>query len=370
MSKLVTNKVSFLSALQIASKAIGSNPIIPLYNNIRLDVNGEDVKMTSTDFELSIQVNISNAKGDKFITAVPAKLTTDFVNTLQDEKLSIKFDSNKQTIFVKTSHSTNTIKCINADDYPELPPIKKFLLKVSAGELKKAIVRTSFCASSDENKPALTGIHLVVQASKLTLATVDGFHLATQEIKAKRYGKSKTMVDAIIKASTLNIVSRILDDDGDVSIDIRETNVVFNSENVCVSVQKIDGNFPDVDTMKKSVSKSDTVTTIPTLQLLGACKQVHLFTGEKNQSTLTITKDSIELSAISSEKGESKFKVDGTVKGKGISIGINILMLKQFLEVCDTEEVSIEFTEPNRPMLFKMQNDETYNHIIMPIMPS
>jgi len=364
--KLKTSKAELLKALQTASKAVHPKPIIPLFSNILLEVDGDSAKLSATNFEISIRVNIPGVKGGKFSTCIPAKLMTELVSTMRAEEIGLEFKSQTNELVVKTKSNTNVVKCIAPDDFPQTPTINKPAIKTDAIKFKKSISRVSFCAKSD-NQSVLSGVQMKIEGNKLILFAVDGLHLSYDETEiGKKQKFIKGDIEAVIKADTLDTVAKILDENGEVAIEITDKAILFNSENIVVVVQRLDGNFPPYDKLLAPIKNTETSVIAPTLDLLQACKVVELFSDD-NKVSFTTKGMMVEMSSTSAQRGNGKMEIVSQVSGAAISINLSVIYLKQFLEICDDEEAVIEFINPLKPVLLKMNGNKNFKHIIMPI---
>ena len=82
---------------------------------------------------------------------------------------------------------------------------------------------------------------------------------------------------------------------------------------------------------------------------------------------LTIKKDKIIVSANSPAVGEDNAEVEAKVSGEENEIAFNAKYLLDVLSIVNTEEMIFEMTGPLNPGVFKIKNDDSFLHLIMPI---
>jgi len=75
----------------------------------------------------------------------------------------------------------------------------------------------------------------------------------------------------------------------------------------------------------------------------------------------------VKLLSSSKEKGNSAIDLSAVVTGNSLSVGINVFFMREFLEVCKTEEVVIQFINEKSPIVFRMKDFDSHYHIIMPM---
>ena len=78
-------------------------------------------------------------------------------------------------------------------------------------------------------------------------------------------------------------------------------------------------------------------------------------------------KDSIKLSAESSQVGSQETIVDAKTEGELIEISFNYKFLEDFLRVVEGEEVIMEFNSSSSPGVFTDPKDANFLHLIMPV---
>jgi len=363
---LTVNKSEFLKALQTVSKAVNPKPIIPLFSNILLEVEGDNARLSGTNFEIGISANIGITNGGSFTTAIPAKLITDFIGALSPEIIEMKFDKVHQSILIETETSKNSIKCVNADDFPSVPSVEN-PITVNSTLFKEAIGRVAFAASQNTDRTPLDGVLIEASDNKLIMFATDGFHLSYEELAFGEHELPLPELHAIIRASNLETIARIIDEDKEIFISSpkESNNIRFNIEGLNIVAQKLDGNFPDYRMLEPKTPT--TSISISTLTLLRSCKQLELFAGNNGLVKVSIEGMNVELSTTAKEKGESKINLVIIVNGMPITIGVNVFFLHEFLEICKTPDILIDFTGANAPVLLKMKDFDSYYHIIMPI---
>jgi DNA polymerase III sliding clamp (beta) subunit (PCNA family) len=144
---------------------------------------------------------------------------------------------------------------------------------------------------------------------------------------------------------------------------------MFHAGKIDIVSQLLSGNFPDHKLVKKSIGKATTTITMSTVDLFRACRQLKIFTVEKGSgsSLLDVTGTIVRYSITTQDKGDADVTLSAMKEGKDISIGINVHLLYQFLETCKTEQVRIEFSTKQAPILLAMDGYKNFWHVIMPV---
>ena len=87
-----------------------------------------------------------------------------------------------------------------------------------------------------------------------------------------------------------------------------------------------------------------------------------------NVVKITVKKDSLEISAESTQSGSQETQVDAKVDGRGgLKIAFNYRFLEDFLNVVKGDEVQIELSSSNSPGIFIDPKERDFLHLIMPV---
>ena len=68
--KFSINRASFIKALNIVQRAISSKTTIPIWTGLKLDVTGNNIMLTGSNADISIQTTISGDNPDNDLKLV------------------------------------------------------------------------------------------------------------------------------------------------------------------------------------------------------------------------------------------------------------------------------------------------------------
>jgi len=238
------------------------------------------------------------------------------------------------------------------------------------------IDQVTFAASSDENRPTLTGVEVTLQPDMVQMAATDGYRLSVRTL-AIEGGPSKTTV--IVPAKSLGEVARISADADEAQpvqclVTPKRNQVLFamiGSENAGVQrvelvSELIDAKYPDY---RATIPKTYTTrTTVDTDALLKAVRVALLFARDNaNRVQLAIKTGSITIDATSAESGDNVSDLAATVDGPDITIWFNAKYMMDVMSQIDTPQVAIETTQPTRPGTLRPVDGVDFLHNLMPM---
>jgi DNA polymerase-3 subunit beta len=333
------------------------------------------LRLSATNLEMGITCWIAARIEDEGSTTIPARTFVDLVNTLPGEQVSLNLDASTQTLNVRSGTSTNDIKGIDSQEFPPMPvPDMDGAVQLNVADFKETVHQVAFAASTDEARPVLMGVLVIVENDQITMAAADGFRLSVRN--ATLAASAPESVNVIIPARALSELARIaVEGDEPISMVVPKGRgqVVFRAKDVELVSQLIDGTFPDYQQIIPRGYKSRTL--VSTASLLKACKQAEIFAREgTNVARLDIKPaqgemepSEVEISATSEETGKNETIVEATVDGSGVLIAFNVKYLREALEVINTPNVALETSAANAPGVVRPVGEDDFLHVIMPM---
>jgi DNA polymerase III subunit beta len=360
--------------LGIVARAVSSRSTLPVLNNILLATDQSRLKLSATDLTIGITTWIGAKVDEEGTTTVPAKLLTEFVNSLPPERIDMELNVRTQTLNLKCSRFESNIKGLDAQDFPLIPSAgADNKVTLEPGVLRAIINQVAFAAATDESRPVLTGVLARFDDGKLTLAAADGFRLSVRTGNVSS-GKSPA-ASVIIPARALIELSRIIGDDEEhveVTITKNRNQAIFHTSQSELVTQLVEGSYPDVLALVPKAHSTRTV--VGTVDLQKAVRLASLFARDaSNIVRITIepggdlTPGRMVVSATSAEMGDQVGEIDATVNGPAIEIAFNAKYLSEVLNVMDAAQVAIETNSPDKPGIFKPVGSDDFVHVIMPM---
>ena len=246
-------------------------------------------------------------------------------------------------------------------------------IQINVNDLKEMIHQVVFAASTDEARPVLTGVQMVVEGNKITLSAADGFRLSVRSSNLSATGSSS--INAIIPARALSELARIAPD-GDQAVTMvippGRGQVIFRMKDIELVSQLIEGAYPDLTQVIPRSSKTRTVLTTSTF--LKACKQAEIFAREGSHiARIAIKPNSedepgmVEITGQSEQTGSNLTVVDATIDGSPLVIAFNVRFLREVLDVVRTPNVALETNTETSPGIIRPVGEDDFLHVIMPM---
>ncbi|MFO7167545.1 MAG: DNA polymerase III subunit beta [Chloroflexota bacterium] len=361
--------------LAIVGHAVAGKSTLPVLSNILLATDDGRLKLAATNLEIGITCWIgAKIEGEGAIT-VPAKLLTDVVSSLPNDKITLTLDARTQTLNLTCARFETNIKGIEAEEFPVIPTVADRAPSVSfpPDVLREAIDQIAFAAATDDTRPVLTGVLMRIRGNRVVLASADGFRLAQRTIELPEPVAESH--ELIIPARALSELARIIGDvEGTVDLTVTPGGgqVLFHTENIDLVSRLIDGKYPDIERVIPTSHLTRTV--LDTQELAKAVKLASYFaTASANIVRLTLEPGGelgpgkLLISANAAEVGDNKGAIDGMVHGEGGQIALNVKFLSDAIGAIKTPQIALETQTPQNPAVFKPVGADGYIHIVMPM---
>ncbi|GMA69901.1 DNA polymerase III subunit beta [Leuconostoc litchii] len=368
------NRSAFIKALNDVSRAISSRTTIPILTNIKLVLNDEELVLTGSNADISIETTIpqSDTSTQLVITTpggitLPATFFINIVKRLPNDSMTLTVEGLRATI--TSGASSFTINGQDVQNYPQLPEMDDVQsLSVSAAQLVDIISQTKISASTQESRPILTGIHLELTGNSVKAVTTDS-HRLSQRIVHLTGTDADVDANVIIPAKSFNELQALLEGQDRVEIKFSTNQAVFDLGHTTFYSRLLEGNYPETDRLIPT--ESTTQITIEASSLLGAIDRASLLSHESRNNVvqLSLTSGNAVLTGTSQEVGQVTEELNATsVEGDDLEISFNPDYVRDALRVFNGKKVAIKFTSNLRPFTLTPEG-ETDNKQLQLITP-
>lgn len=361
--------------LSIVGRAVASRSSLPVLSNVLLSTDEGRLRLAATNLEIGINCWVGAKIEEDGATTVPARLLTDFVNSLPSGQIDMDLSVRTQSLNLRCARFEANIKGIDAQEFPVVPTAEgsEESIELEAETLRQMIGRVVFAAATDESRPILTGVLATFEGDRLTMAAADGYRLSVQSMPLGKAVAEK--ISVIVPARALTELARISADQEDpiqVFITPNRNQVLFHMRDVDLVTQLIEGRFPDYRQIIPSAHSNRAVIDVDSF--LKASRVSHLFARDAaNIVRLEMAPGDdlmpgrLTLAATSNELGDNVGQLDATVDGESIEIAFNAKYLIDVLSVLNAAQVALETSSASSPGVLRVLGEEDFVHVIMPM---
>ena len=361
-----------LKNLSSISGVITSNPVVPILENLLFEIENGNLLITASDLQTSVMVELQVESKENGSVAIPAKILIDTLKNLPEQPVTFSIDENNYNIEINSDNGRYKLAGENSADFPKVPEISDgYSFTVNANILALAIGNTIFSTSTDELRPAMTGVFFRLSSNSCTFVSTDG-HRLVKYIRTDISG-DEVDHDMIIPRKSLNLLKTIIpsDDKNDINIEFNASNAFFSNDNIKLVCRLIDERYPDYE----NVIPSDNSNSIEVdkSEILSSLKRISIYANKTtNQVRLKVSGSEILISAEDLDfSNEANERISCEHDGDDIEIGFNAKFLIEILSNIHSDKVIFKLSEPNRAGLVlpeDIEDEEDLTMLVMPVM--
>jgi DNA polymerase-3 subunit beta len=350
--------------VQTTGRAVSSRSSLPILGHLLIRSEDDRLRIAATDHEIGMECTVQSSVEEHGDLTVPARIFTEVLSALPDADVQISVDESN-VVNLKCGVSDYTILGLPAEDFPMLPDVKdESAFRVEKALLREGIKRTIFAVSTEEARPQLTGILLILDEEGIRLISTDTHRLCMQILPVI---DSHGTAQAIVPQRAMAELSRLLtDDEGEVSVSVSGSQILFKMENVSLVSRLIEGQFPNYE--RVIPGEHDRKLSLPTSDFLHSIRRAAIVARENSNRAILRTVDGkLVVTAESGSVGRAYEEVEVIKEGDDVEMAFNAKYLLDVLNVMDFEAVDFELTGSLSPGVIKGQGSDDYLYVIMPM---
>ena len=308
-------------ALQKIINVIPSKSTIEILYNVLLIAEESKLKIIATDLEITQIAWCESKINETGSIALPGKLLSDILREMPETELDFSIDTNLK-IDIKSNFGEYKLSGQNKNDFPNIPVIEQEQnITIKNAAFKRMIEKTIFACSTDNLRPALTGVYCQIFNDQFRMVSTDGHRLVkviNTEFKSPDFQR-----DVIIPTRALNFVARNLEEKGEQKITLGQNHVLFTFENTMIYTRIIGEPYPDYDRVIPVDNSKELL--IDRDALMSSIKRVSLFSNPlSSQIRINISENKLNIYAQDVDfGGEAQETVDCQYSSPEIELAYN-----------------------------------------------
>lgn len=337
-----------------------------ILNNLLLAAENNSLTFSTTDLELGIETTIEAevVKEGKF--TVPSRLFYEFIQASNEPRITGRVTDNA-SLALTGQQSQVKIRGLDASEFPALPfQDSEPLFQIKAPALKEAIDFVSYAAAIDDTRPALAGFYLRIDSDQFIIVATDSYRLVERKMKTATPAAKPAAV--IVPRRTMTELARlIVDQAGDISVIVGENQIQWRWGNTRVVSRLIEGNYPQYQSIIPNEYR--TRVTAHVGDFAAALKLSQLFAREAgNIITLHIVPgQGMTVEAAANQRGEATHQFTAIAEGEELKVTFNVKYLLDALATMGADNVFLEFSGADRPVLLRPANTTEALALVMPL---
>lgn len=366
--KFIVSSSALLKQLSSINGVVTNNPVVPILENFLFEINNSTLTITASDLETSMITELPVEAKENGRIAAPAKILLETLKNLPDQPVTFTIDEETYTIEISSSNGRYKLSGENATDFPRVPVVQGAnAIDLPSNILARAINKTIFAVSTDELRPAMTGIYVQLRFDSVTFVATDGHRL----LRYRRTDVATTQEASLIiprKAFTL-LKSTLPSEATAVRMEFNQSNAFFSFDNIRMICRLIDERYPDYENVipvqnpnKLVIDRQDLLSSVKRISIYSN-KTTHQIRLKLNGSELQVSAEDLDFSNEANERLTCQYE------GEDMEIGFNARFLMEMLNNLDSDEITFKLSTPNRAGLLMPIVNEDSENVLMLVMP-
>ncbi len=364
--ELVVRKNELLRELQLFQGIVERKNTIPILANVLIEAKGNEILMLATDLEVALRSRCAATVAKSGSLTLPAKKLFEIVKALPETDVRIEEDKNG--VKVAADRFDSRMQTLPREDFPTLPEATgKGRASLPRNALKEMVAKTQFAITGEDTRYFLNGAKFVLKPDSLTLVATDGHRLALVEVKHD-VGITQEVGVILPKKTLLELGKLLAEGEGDILFESGENHLFFEVGGRMLISRMIDGQFPAYERVIPKGNDKD--IEFERERLTNAVKRVALLSNERSRAVkFEIEKGKVEVTSSSSEFGEAREQIPVDYPGTAMTISFNAQYVLDFLNVVETDIVSLSLKDEVSQAVMKPVGAQGYDYtyVIMPM---
>lgn len=366
--KFIVSSSLLSKQLQQISGVINSNTVLPILEDFLFVVSKNELTVVATDLETVMKITLEVEAKESGKVCIPARILLDSLKNIAEQPLTFNINTDSYAVEITSDNGKYKVMGENPENFPKEPSADQTTsFTMASASLVTAISKTIFAVSSDDLRPAMTGVYFELDSNRIVFVSTDAHRLV-------KYTRTDTSCpkpeNFIVPRKPLSLLKGALSSDqSDAKISYNSNHLFVEHGNTQLVCRLIDARFPDYKVVmptdnpyKLTMNKND---------FQNALRRVSVFANKStSQVALTIAGSELQLSAQDidfSFEGNERMKCQ--YNGEDMQIAFNAKFLIEMLSALEGEEIVMELSTPTKASLLKPVDKSEGEDLTMLVMP-
>jgi DNA polymerase-3 subunit beta len=364
--KISLEREVLLGQLQTVSRVASTRSAIQALSGVQLVAGDDGCELRATDMDVGLRVPLEATVEREGVVVLPARLLVDVVRSLPAAEVSLELRSAEQDVELVSGKANFHIRTLRSEDFPPFPePGDAAAISLPTEAFVATALKVAGSASRDETRPVLTGILVSASERELRMVATDSYRLSVKETPLEAPLQSGFEVN--VPARALQELARVAGPGGEdqLTISVRQNQVLFVVGRVVLSSRLIDGQFPNYRQLLPEAFEHE--LRIAGGELTDVVRRISLLAQKNAPLRLAFSEGELTVSAQTPDVGEARESLPVAFQGEPLEIGFNPEFLRAGLEAIGEGDVLLKLISPLRPGLIESGDGSGFRYLIMPI---
>ena len=351
-----------MEGLKSVQNIVAGKGSLPILQNVMIEAKGKEIKMTTTDLDISIKSVCECTIEEEGVTTLPVKLLFTAVTKVAEGEIEVSVDAQERAT-ISAGNARYKLAGMPESEFPRLPnDSDAYTYSLPQRTFREMLRKVSYAASQDDTRRTLKGVLMSFKDSKLTMVATDGRRLALVENEVE-FPKDAEK-DIVLPSKAVAELQRSMNGDDNLTLIVQKSQICFTLGSVTIYSKLMDDAYPNY----RQVIPKETAEhiTIDRQLLLDALDRASVMTMDEAHSTkLIFESGKLTVTSAASDIGEAKDVVPIKYAGEKIEIMFNPSYVMDPLKAIDDDEVTVNLNDGHSPAVIKCSIPFLY--VLMPL---
>ena len=353
---------TFIEGLKPVQNIVAGKGSLPILQNVMIEAKGNELKMMTTDLDISIKSVCECKVEEEGLTTLPVKLLFTAVSKVAEGEIEVVVDAQERAT-ISAGNARYKLAGMPESEFPRLPnDANAYTYSIPQQTFREMLRKVSYAASQDDTRRTLKGVLLSFKESKLTMVATDGRRLALVENEVE-FPKDAEK-DIVLPSKAVSELQRSMNGNSNISLIVQKSQICFTLGSVTIYSKLMDDAYPNYrQVIPRETSEH---ITVDRQLLLDALDRASVMTMDEAHSTKLIFENGkLTVTSAASDIGEAKDVVPIKYAGEKIEIMFNPTYVMDPLKAIDDDEVTINLNNGHSPAIIKCSIPFLY--VLMPL---
>ena len=338
-----------LKVLALCGRSLDKKATHPILHCFKFEVDskGQTLWISAFDLSVSIKSRIAISIAGDFPDleiCVTGTLLKELIAKLSGQ-IVFNFYS-ALALEVRSDSGSYKIPCLPSEAFPELPQPDAEFFDID-GESLQELLSASFCASKDETKQQLCGVHLAIADNTAKSYATDGFRLVRVRLTLPR---SCSPIACTIPSDGVAILSQLCSGD-DVAIAASDCSLFAKTSDTEISTRLLEGQYPKIDQLIPNQFASK--VSVDSKRLASASERLSLFCSATAMRKFIqlLFGDVLELTVAKGDRGTGGETIAIEPSEIPMSIGLPAPQILEAIGFLGSESIVFQMNSSTSPVV-------------------
>lgn len=355
--------------LQSVTGALDRRSTLPILSHLYCEVSDQSLTMIGSDQELELQASCQVTSDEPELEfTLPGRKFAEICRYLPgDASLELEFVG--QSVHLNCGRFKSQLATLPGLDFPlvevEEPDIE---LTLPADDLRQLIDKAAFAMAVQDVRYFFNGLLLEFVSdearSEICAVATNGQRLAFASLELP--DTAVQSYQAIVPRKAVQEMLKVAKGQGEVTLAINRNHLKLKANNRQMITKLIDASYPDYQ--KAIPEPGSKQLCIDRLALKSALARISILSNELYRNArLALSSGLLTLSANNPQQEEAEEQLSVDYEGESLEIGFNVSYLTDVLGALSGDQVQLNLSKSNEPMLLIDPDRRDAKYVISPM---